>query len=117
MLWARPSSSSAGLAVDNRYVYVSEDAGAVTALARSGGTSLWRQDKLGYRSLSAPLVVGSDVVVGDVEGYVHILSAATGAFVGRVPTDGSPIDAPPVRIANGFIVQTSKGGIYAFSIR
>jgi outer membrane protein assembly factor BamB len=117
MLWARPVSSSAGIAVDNRYVYVSEDAGAVSALARSGGTSLWRQDKLGYRSLSAPLVEGRDIVVGDVEGYVHILSAATGAFVGRVPTDGSAIAAPPVRIANGFVVQTSKGGIYAFALR
>ncbi len=117
MLWARPISSSAGISVSNRYVFVSEDAGAVSALARSSGTSLWRQAKLGYRKLSAPLVLGDDVIVGDVEGYVHILSASTGAFVGRVPTDGSPIAAPPVRIADGFLVQTTGGGLYAFALR
>jgi outer membrane protein assembly factor BamB len=90
MLWARPASSSAGIAVDNRYVFVSEDAGAVSALARSGGTSLWRQNKLGNRSLSAPLVVGSDVVVGDVEGYVHIEANSTTPSGSPASTGGSP---------------------------
>jgi outer membrane protein assembly factor BamB len=117
MLWARPMSSSAGIAVNDRYVFVSEDIGAVSALARSGGTSLWRQDKLEYRRLSAPLAIGSEVIVGDVEGYVHILSADTGAFVGRVKTDDSPIAAPPVPIAGGFLVQTTRGGLYALAVR
>jgi len=117
MLWARPMSSSAGISVNNRYVFVSEDIGAVSALARSGGTSLWRQDKLEYRRLSAPLAIGGEVIVGDVEGYVHILSADTGAFVGRVKTDDSPIAAPPVPIAGGFLVQTTRGGLYALAVR
>lgn len=116
MLWARPLSSSAGLAVSDRFVFVSEDSGAVVALARSGGTSLWRQDKLKNRKLSAPLVLGDYVIVGDLEGYVHILAAATGAFVGRAETDGSPILTPPVRIAGGFLVQTTRGGLFAFAL-
>jgi outer membrane protein assembly factor BamB len=117
MLWARPVSSSAGIAVGARYVYVSEDIGAVSALARSGGTSLWRQNKLEFRELSAPLLLDDYVVVGDVEGYVHILAADTGAFVGREKTDGSAIKAPPVRIEGGFLVQTTDGGLYAFALR
>jgi outer membrane protein assembly factor BamB len=116
LLWARLMSSSAGIAVDNRYVYVSEDIGAVSALARSGGTSLWRQNKLEYRDLSAPLALGEYIVVGDVEGYVHILAADTGAFVGREQTDGTAIAATPVRIENGFLVQTTGGGLYAFAL-
>ena len=116
MLWARPMSSSAGLAVNNRYVFVSEDIGAVAALARSGGSSLWRQDKLQYRKLSAPLALGSYVIVGDVEGYVHLLSADTGAFLARVATDGSAIRAAPVALGNGaFLVQTANGGLFAFA--
>jgi outer membrane protein assembly factor BamB len=117
MLWARPMSSSAGLAVNNRYVFVSEDAGAVSALARNSGTSLWRQAKLQNRKLSAPLVLDGYVIVGDVEGYVHVLSADTGAFLGRVQTDGSPIAAPPEPIAGGFLVQTTDGGLYALAVR
>jgi outer membrane protein assembly factor BamB len=107
-------SSSAGLAVDARFVYVSEDRGAVSALDRNTGTSVWRQDKLQYRRLSAPLPLAQDVAVGDVEGYVHLLSRENGAFVGRVATDGTPIRNAPVPIAGGFVVQTRGGGLFAF---
>jgi len=115
MLWAREMSSSAGLGVDAQYVFVSEDVGAVSALDRTTGRSVWRQDKLQYRRLSAPLPLEREVVVGDVEGYVHFLARETGAFVGRVATDGTPIRSAPVRIAGGFVVQTSGGGLYAFA--
>jgi outer membrane protein assembly factor BamB len=114
VLWAREMSSSAGLAVDARFVYVSEDRGAVSALDRNTGTSVWRQDKLQYRRLSAPLPLAQDVAVGDVEGYVHLLSRENGAFVGRVATDGTPIRNAPVPIAGGFVVQTRGGGLFAF---
>jgi len=112
LLWARDISSSAGLDVGDGNVYVSEDAGAVTAFNRSGA-SLWRQDKLAGREPSAPLALGPEIVVGDVEGYVHWLAREDGAFVARQATDGSPIRAAPVPIAGGFLVQTSKGGLYA----
>lgn len=114
VLWAREISSSAGLAVDARYVFVSEDRGAVSALDRTTGTSVWRQDKLQYRRLSAPLPLAQEVVVGDVEGYLHLLSREDGAFAGRVATDGTPIRGAPVRIEGGFVVQTRGGGLYAF---
>ncbi|MCC6610598.1 MAG: outer membrane protein assembly factor BamB [Burkholderiales bacterium] len=115
LLWARDISSSAGLAVDARYVFVSEDIGAVSALDRNTGTSVWRQDKLRYRRLSAPLPLAQEVVVGDVEGYVHFLARETGAFVARVATDGTPIRSAPVPIEGGFVVQTAGGRLYAFA--
>ncbi|MCZ7564591.1 MAG: outer membrane protein assembly factor BamB [Burkholderiales bacterium] len=114
LLWAREMSSSVGLAVDGRAVYVSEDRGAVSALAASSGTSLWRQDKLQHRRLTAPLPLERELAVGDVEGYVHLLARDTGAFVGRLATDGSPIRSAPVPIAGGFLVQTSRGGLFAY---
>jgi outer membrane protein assembly factor BamB len=114
-LWARNISSASGLGVDARYVFVSEDRGAVSAMDRTTGNSLWRQDRLANRVLSAPLPIGREIAVGDVEGYVHLLARDTGAFVGRVSTDGSQIAAPPVSIPGGFLVQTSKGGLFAFA--
>jgi outer membrane protein assembly factor BamB len=116
-LWARPMSSSSGLGVDARYVFVAEDKGAVSAVDRSTGNSLWRQDRLGNRVLSAPLPLGREIAIGDIEGYVHLLARETGAFVGRVATDGSQIAAPPVRLPNGFLVQTVKGGLFAFALQ
>ena len=113
-LWARPISSAAGLGVDARYVFVSEDRGAVSAMDRTTGNSLWRQDRLTNRVLTAPLPRGNVIAVGDLEGNVHLLSRESGAFVGRVTTDGSQIAAPPVPLGDGFVVQTTKGGLFAF---
>jgi outer membrane protein assembly factor BamB len=113
-LWARPISSASGLGVDSRYVFVAEDIGAVSAMDRTSGNSLWRQDRLTNRVLTAPLPLGSVIAVGDVEGNVHLLSRESGAFVGRAATDGSQIAAPPVPLGDGFLVQTSKGGLFAF---
>lgn len=115
-LWARPISSASGLGVDARYVFVSEDRGAVAAMDRTSGNSLWRQDKLANRVLSAPLPLGKEIAVADVEGHVHLLARESGAFVGRVSTDGSQIAAPPVPLPGGFLVQTSKGGLFAFAL-
>jgi len=114
-LWARPMSSTAGLDADARYVFVADEKGAVHAMDRAGGASVWTQDKLSWRRLTAPLALGREVVVGDIEGYVHFLSRESGGFVGRTATDGGPIGSAPVRVDGGFLVQTAKGGLYAFS--
>src|SRR5262249_77852 len=82
--WTRERSRTAGVAVDSRYIFVSDDKGAVQALDRAGGATVWKQDKLFLRRLTAPLVLGDVIAVGDVEGYVHFLSRETGAFVGRI---------------------------------
>jgi outer membrane protein assembly factor BamB len=117
-LWSRDVSSVAGLAVDDRYLYVTDDKSAVLALDKASGASIWRQDKLAGRVLSAPLGVGNYVVVGDVQGYVHVLSRETGALDGRLATDGSPIAAPPVALDRSrFLVQTRNGGLYAIGIQ
>ncbi|MBE0625876.1 MAG: outer membrane protein assembly factor BamB [Burkholderiales bacterium] len=115
-LWGRDMSSTSGLALDVRYAFVSDDKGAVHALDRSSGTSLWRQDKLSMRNLSAPLALGHEIVVADIQGYVHFLSRESGAFVGRVATDGSPVSTNPVSLPKGgFLIQTRNGGLYAFN--
>jgi outer membrane protein assembly factor BamB len=115
-VWGREMSSTSGLTLDARYVFTSDDKGAVHALDRAGGTSLWMQDKLRLRNLSAPLALGREIVVADIQGYVHFLSRENGAFVGRVATDGSPVSTNPQLLPDGgFLIQTRKGGLYAFS--
>ncbi|MCJ7838396.1 MAG: hypothetical protein MUP61_04155, partial [Burkholderiales bacterium] len=58
---------------------------------------------------------GREIVVADIQGYVHFLSRESGAFVGRVATDGSPVSTSPVSLPNGgCLIQTRNGGLYAF---
>lgn len=117
VLWARDLSSHAGLAMDRRYLYVTDDKGAVHAFDAERGASVWKQDKLFARRVTAPQVVGAWVAVGDLEGYVHFLSAEDGSFAARVATDGSAIAAAPARIDDKILVQTRKGGLFAINVR
>ena len=116
--WARDVSSNAGLAVDLSNVYVTDEKNAVLAFNKDSGSSLWRQDKLLNRRVSGPLAIGRYVVVGDFEGYVHLISREDGAFAARIATDGSPISAPPVALdSNSFVVQTRNGGVFAIAVQ
>jgi len=113
LVWARDMSSAAGLDVDSRFLYVSDDKDAVHALDMASGASIWKQDKLSLRRLTAPVARRGYVAVADAEGIVHFLSREDGSFIARLQTDGSPVVAPPQKLGNGVLVQTSEGGLYA----
>jgi outer membrane protein assembly factor BamB len=115
--WGRDASSAAGLAVDALSVYMTDESGVVVAYDKTSGATLWKQEKLLARRVSGPAVVGSLVVVGDFQGYVHFLERSDGAFVARISTDGSAISAPPLRVGSNVLVQTRGGGIYAIAIK
>lgn len=117
LIWARDMSSAAGLAMDNRNIYVADDKGAVHALDRYRGTSLWKQDKLFMRQLSAPLVARGLVAVGDVKGVVHFLNKEDGSFSARFNTDGTPVAAAPQAYGGGWLLQTQGGGVFALDIQ
>jgi outer membrane protein assembly factor BamB len=116
-LWSREMSSNVGLDIDDRYVYVTDDKGAVHCMAKSSGASVWKQDKLGLRSVSRPLAMGSHVAVADYQGIVHLLRREDGAFAARASTDGSAVRADPQRFGNGLLVQTANGSLNAIEVR
>jgi outer membrane protein assembly factor BamB len=116
-LWSRDMSSSAGLDIDSRYVYVADDKGNVHALDRTSGASVWKQDKLSLRGLTRPLALGAQVAVADFQGVVHLLRRENGAFAARATTDGSAVRADPLRLGNAFLVQTANGGLHALEVR
>ena len=115
-IWGRDLSSLTGVAMDTRNIYVSEIKGAVHALDKTSGASVWKQDKLVNRQLSGPLVYRGYVVVGDLQGYVHVMSREDGSFAARIATDGSPIRMTPQASPDGILVQTLKGGLFLISL-
>ena len=54
-VWSRDVSSLSGIVMDNRHLYITDDRGAIHALDKATGTSVWKQDKLSYRQLTLPL--------------------------------------------------------------
>jgi outer membrane protein assembly factor BamB len=114
-MWARELSSLTGVELDARYAFVSDDRGAVHALDRTSGRSLWRQDRLAHRQLSQPASIGNAVAVGDFEGYVHFLSRDTGAFIARYDSRGGAVRATPLATGSRLIVQTEDGTLVALA--
>jgi len=112
--WTKPANGGVGIHGDDRLVFGSEADGKVVAWRRDNGDRAWTTDRLLHRGLTAPLVLGRSVAVGDSTGLVHFLSREDGSPLTRMATDGSPIAAAPVLAGNTLVVATRNGGVYAF---
>ncbi|MEI7446322.1 MAG: outer membrane protein assembly factor BamB, partial [Burkholderiales bacterium] len=112
-VWLRDFSSAVGLDVDTRGV-IAPDADDVVQAFDRGGAPQWQNRAFARRRLSAPLIVGSAVALGDVEGNVLWLSRADGTLQAVTRTDGKPIVAPPTAVGDTLVVQTSGGSLHAF---
>jgi len=116
MLWSRDLSSDKGLTLVQNYLYVSDDQATVLALDKASGSTVWKNDQLFMRQVSAPWVMDKYVVVGDFKGYLHVLSREDGSLLARIKTDGSPILFAPVLLGKGLLLQTRDGGVYSVEI-
>lgn len=83
IIWSRVFSSYTGLHVDAYRVYITDAMGQVWALNRYNGSTLWRQDKLLHRRLTAPEAYDNYIVVGDYDGFLHWLNREDGKIVAR----------------------------------
>ncbi len=114
--WSRDIGSSAGLAVDRHHVYVVDDEDQVWALDRRNGASLWKQDKLKYRDLTAPVLANNAVVVGDFEGYLHWLSLDDGKIFARHQVHDDGVRVTPIVLDNTLYVRSKVGKLEALTL-
>ncbi|HVE50417.1 MAG TPA: PQQ-binding-like beta-propeller repeat protein, partial [Casimicrobiaceae bacterium] len=102
---------------DENAFYVVDDAGAVHAFDKSTGASIWKQDRIAQRKPNGAQVMGTYLAVLDIEGYVHLFAKATGNYVGRLATDGTPPTAQPSRLGDRIVFQSTGGNVYAIGSR
>jgi len=102
-------SSYRSLSADSKAIYVTDADGIVWALDRKKGETLWQEEQLQRRKLSAPSVWGDYIVVGDYEGYLHVLSRETGELFGRERIDSSALDAQPMTDSDAIYVLSVNG--------
>ncbi len=116
-LWNRDLSSDKGLFISRKNLFLSDFTSIVMALDKDTGGTVWKNDQLLRRDTSAPYAQEDFVILGDHEGYLHALSRTDGHFVARIKLDGSAIDAAPVSMDKGLLVETRGGGVYSLSIK
>lgn len=114
LLWTRPAHGARGIAGDEQALYGTESNGLVQAWKRADGAPLWTWQQLRYRNLTAPLLLGRSVVIGDGTGQVHLLSKEDGAPLNRLSTDSSGVATAPVVVGKTLVVVTRQGSVYGF---
>lgn len=112
--WTKPAVGSTGLGGDETVLVGSENDGKVIAWRRTDGERLWSSDNLRWRGLTAPVLLGQSIVVGDSFGLLHFLARQDASPLNRVPTDGSAIMASPALVGKTLIAVTQKGGVFAY---
>jgi len=117
VLWQRDASSYSGAALGYGSVYLSLADGTVEGIDERSTTALWRNESMARRQLSAPAVFSSYVVVGDIEGYLHLLSQVDGRFVARERIDSSGVRARPVVEGDWLYAFGNDGKLVALTIR
>ena len=114
LLWTKPANGVQGIHGDDRMLFGTESDGTVIAWKRADGERVWSSERLRYRGLTAPLLAGRSIAIGDATGFIHLLSREDGSLLNRLPTDGSPVAAAPVLAGTTLVAVTRNGGVYGF---
>ena len=115
IVWSVPMSAGAGIGLREDSLVVIDDNDTVHRLDKQTGQSIWSNDTMPGRRLSPPAFTpAGDIVLGDVEGYLHVLDFATGTIIGRKRLTDEPIKARPIATDDAVIVQATDGLVAAY---
>lgn len=88
-LWSEDVSSSQSAATDQEKIYVSRSNGYLTAYDVVSGRVIWSNEQLANRRLSNPVLLDGRLIVGDLDGVLHIINPESGEIIGRSSTKGA----------------------------
>lgn len=117
VLWRRELSAHAGLSVDASGLYVTDSQDDVWAADTENGAGRWKQAHLAKRRLTAPALQDQLILVGDLEGYLHLIDKTSGRLVGRTRLTKKAITARPLVSGGRVYVYADDGTLSALSVR
>ena len=116
-IWEQDASSFVDLAEGYGQVYVVSDDDVVRAIDQGDAVVVWEQEALRNRRLTSPLAFGNYVLVGDDEGYLHVIAQSDGRFVARRRLDGSGLRSGMIEADGTVYVLSNDGRLEAVEIR
>ncbi len=117
IIWSTPVSAGAGIALDDSGLIVVDENDHVIKFDKESGDQLWINDTMPRRGLSPPAFTPEgDILLGDVEGYLHVLDADTGVGIGRNRPSSAPIKSRPLLVEDTIYIQASDGIVAAFRV-
>jgi outer membrane protein assembly factor BamB len=117
-IWSRPASSLQSPMIGNGNIFVAGANGDITAYRGSDRRELWVQDRLSWRQPTQPFVYEDYLLIGDFEGYIHMLSLEDGSLVGQLEFDDEGLRVPFQRLQNGnLLVYGNSGKLSVLKLR
>lgn len=117
LLWSREFSSYQSIAYDDDALYLSADNSHLWSIDRRTGTAFWKQDVLHARKITAPTVFGDNLVVADLDGYLHWFSRTEGTLLGRIRTSYKRNYVKPIAWQDAVLTLDQLGLLASVSIR
>ncbi|SDI60962.1 Beta-barrel assembly machine subunit BamB [Ferrimonas sediminum] len=114
--WQRQYSSYSPMDLQGNALFLTDSSGTVYSVNRQNGLETWANSSLTGRMVTGPAVAGEYLVVGDFEGYLHIMDRASGTLVGRLQIDGSGLYTQPLVVDDKIYLQTRDGRIAVVTI-
>jgi len=115
MLWEADAPSFHALAEGLDLVFVVTDDDEVVAAQQESGNEAWKQEAFQNRVLTDPLAFHNYLVVGDDDGYLHVIAQSDGRLMGRYKMRAS-IRSPMVEEDGVFYALSNKGHLEALRI-
>ncbi|ENV32122.1 outer membrane protein assembly factor BamB [Acinetobacter gerneri] len=107
--WSEDTSSLVGPEVAEGKVFVSTSDGKIEAYDLASGQKVWSNEELLNRKLSNPVFFDNSLVVGDLDGYLHLVDPDTGKLLGRAKSSG---EVRTLRVVDAQLYSaTSKGAM------
>ena len=115
VVWDIEASSYLDLAEGYGHVYLVSDDDVVNAFAIASAAAAWQQENLRNRRLTSPLAFGNYLLVGDEEGWLHVLAQSDGRFLARRKAPGG-LRSPLVEVDDVVYVLADDGSLEALEI-
>lgn len=117
-IWSRRESSLQSPMIGNGNIFVAGANGDITAYRGNDRREVWKQDRLSWRQPTQPIVFDDYLMVGDYEGYIHMLSLEDGSLQGQLEFDDEGLRVPFQRLQNGnLLVYGNSGKMSVVKIR
>lgn len=114
ILWSRDIGSTSGVTVSRRSLFLTDSEAVVHQLNRSDGVESWSQSDLKNRHLTKPAFYLGDVLVGDFDGYIHLLDGNNGTTLARFRAGDKAFYNSPLVIGDMAYSYNVDGTLTAF---
>jgi len=109
-IWSRSASSLQSPMIGNGNIFLAASNGDIIAFRGQDRRELWRQDQLVWRQPTQPTVIDDYLLIGDFEGYIHILSLEDGSFQGQLEFDSDGLRVPFKPMSDGRVLVYGNSG-------